>query len=165
MRQLCLLILLFNFGCSFVAGQNTKAQLLLFWSETCPNCIFYGPEIRRLQGKYIETVEWIFIFPNLTSTDSTAHTYILKNKLQGKIEVARAADYVQKYKIEVTPEVVLLDPAGALLYAGRIDNSYEKIGRRRFKTTETELADRLQKLADYQSFPYIRTRSVGCFLH
>ena len=146
-------------------GFAQKPQLLLFWSEACPVCIFYGVEIRKLQANYGETVDWTFVFPNLTSTDSTAQAYLLKNKLTGNIVVADAADWVKKYAVEVTPEVVLLGTEGELLYAGRIDNSYEKIGRRRHKATETELSDRLQKLADNQPFVYIRTRAVGCFLH
>lgn len=142
-----------------------KAHVYLFWSENCPVCMFYGPELREIQNKYGEQLSWIFVFPNLTTTDSSANAYLLKNKLKGKIIVAEAADWVKKYAIEVTPEVILLGDNGELLYAGRIDNSYEKIGRRRYKATETELADRLQKIADNQPFPYIRTRAVGCFLH
>lgn len=151
--------------CKPIVGLAQKAQVLLFWSETCPGCIFYGSEIQQLQSKFGETADWTFVFPNLTSTDSSAKAYLQKNKLAGEIIVIDAAAWVKKYAVEVTPEVVLLASDGAIRYAGRIDNSYEKIGRRRHKATETELADRLQKLADNQDFAYIRTRAVGCFLH
>jgi len=164
LKRKLLLLLVFVYS-QPVVGLAQKAQLLLFWSETCPGCIFYGSEIQQLQSKFGETADWTFVFPNLTSTDSSAKAYLLKNKLAGEIIVADAAAWVKKYAVEVTPEVVLLGSDGAIRYAGRIDNSYEKIGRRRHKATETELSDRLQKLADNQDFAYIRTRAVGCFLH
>ncbi len=145
------------------AAQQTR--LYLFWSENCPICLFYGRELQHLQTRYGETVEWVFVFPNQLSTDSSAQAYLSKNKLKGRVEVEKAAMLVDLYNIEVTPEVVLLSERNVVLYAGRIDNSYEKIGRRRPKATATELSDRLQKVADKEDFPYIRTRAVGCFLH
>lgn len=160
-RAILLCALCFSF--KTVTAQN--AHIYLFWSENCPACMFYGPELREIQNKFHGQLNWHFVFPNLSSTDSSASTYLSKNKLIGKVIVAEAADWVNKYAIEVTPEVVLTNDTGMVLYIGRIDNSYEKIGRRRPKATETELADRLQKLADNQPFPYIRTRAVGCFLH
>jgi hypothetical protein len=161
-RILLLTLLLFGLQ---GAVQAQKTQILLFWSESCPICIFYGPEIRSLQNKFGDQTDWTFVFPNAASSDSSAAAYLSKNQLSGKIVVENATQWVSNYAIEVTPEVVLLSPQGTILYAGRIDNSYEKIGRRRYKATATELADRLTLIADKQTFTYIRTRAVGCFLH
>lgn len=162
-QKICFTLLLLAF--QFFTAKAQQLQVLLFWSESCPICLFYGPEIRHLQSKYAKETDWTFVFPNSATTDSSAAAYLAKNNLKGKIIRAEAADLVKKYAIEVTPEVILLNASGELLYAGRIDNSYEKIGRRRHKATATELADRLRLVAANQTFAYIRTRAVGCFLH
>ena len=89
LKRKLLLLLVFVYS-QPVVGFAQKAQVLLFWSETCPGCIFYGSEILRLQSKFDETVDWTFVFPNLTSTDSSANAYLIKNKLAGEIIVTDA---------------------------------------------------------------------------
>ena len=62
----------------------------------------------------------------------------------------------------VTPEVVVLSGAGAVLYLRRIDNRNEDLGRSRTVTTEFDLRDALDAVLAGRPVTRPLTTAVGC---
>jgi hypothetical protein len=68
--------------------------------------------------------------------------------------------------VTVTPEVVVFDEtAGRVLYQGRIDNLFERVGKRRRVVTLHELKDALDAIRNNIPVPVARTTAVGCLLN
>jgi len=65
----------------------------------------------------------------------------------------------------VTPEAILLDTEGEIIYQGRIDNSYVQIGKRRRVVTTHELSDALDAVVNHTDIKLPRTEAIGCFIN
>ena len=78
-------------------------------------------------------------------------------------------DYFKKltkrFKATVTPEVVVFNESKeTILYQGRIDNTYYKLGRKRGVTTTSELATVLENHTNGEPVSIAFTKAVGCFI-
>ena len=65
----------------------------------------------------------------------------------------------------VTPEVVVYNESKQqILYKGRIDNTYARIGQKRRITTTSELKDVLEAIKNNQAVLVSHTQPVGCLI-
>ena len=69
-----------------------------------------------------------------------------------------------KYGATVTPEVVLVDDKGTVRYQGRIDNSYARVGKRRTRTTSSELKDALKAVTSGKPVKTPAVPAIGCII-
>lgn len=80
------------------------------------------------------------------------------------LELDKDHDLIRKYSITVTPEVVLLDTLGNVLYRGAIDNWYYELGKRRQTVTEHYLVDAIQASIAGETIKIKEAKPVGCIL-
>ena len=72
---------------------------------------------------------------------------------------------MHRFGAKVTPEVVVFDKTNQqILYQGRIDNTYFRVGKRRAITTRTELDEVLQAIQADEKPAVENTTAVGCFI-
>ncbi len=71
---------------------------------------------------------------------------------------------VQKTGATLTPEVAVLSTDGELLYRGRINDRFPRIGIQRDKPTKTELRDALEAILAGKAVTVSRTKAVGCVI-
>ena len=69
------------------------------------------------------------------------------------------SDYLQA---SITPEAILLDSNGELIYKGAVDNLLEDLGKRRVKATNNYLEDAITATINHQPVTIKRTKAVGC---
>lgn len=113
-----------------------------------------------------EGFSFTYYFPNKTSTPKKIETFLEDYKL--------GSDYVTDYdKVQATyygatiaPEVVVYDEKKSqLLYRGRIDNSYDKVGSRRRVITSRDLRDVLMAIVNREEIIVKETQAIGCFIN
>jgi peroxiredoxin len=148
-------------------AQSDSLSVLVFLSPTCPICqnqTFYLKELQaEFQGK---EVSFKGIFPNI-----------------GEEQMADLKMFAQKYEIDfpviLDPELQLTNHLGAsitptvfllktktneIFYQGKINNSYEQIGKRRQVVTENYLKDAIIATLNGQKARVIKTLAVGCII-
>ncbi len=108
---------------------------------------------------------FIGIFPNRYSSEENIEKY--KNKYGLPFELKR--DYYQtitcKMNAQVTPEVVIYnEKEDEILYQGRIDDSYARVGQKRLFTRNHELRDALEAIKNDLPVVIKETEAVGCFI-
>lgn len=65
----------------------------------------------------------------------------------------------------VTPEVVVFNESKEkILYKGRIDDSYARVGKRKRVTSTSELKEVLEAIKNDQPIQVSNTTAVGCFI-
>ena len=64
----------------------------------------------------------------------------------------------------ITPEVAVVDRAGAVRYRGRIDNKYVALGRARRTVTAHDLTDALDAVIAGKTVAVRETQAVGCVI-
>jgi hypothetical protein len=150
----------------FSAGSAPRATVYVFLAPTCPISQAVMPAVRALHAQYgaAHGVAFVGVFPEaaLTATDRArfGRDYQLSFPLQAD------AGHVLTHRLgaTVTPEAVLTDAAGALLYRGRIDDSYARLGVRRTVVRHHDLADALAAVVAGKPVPVPRTEAVGCII-
>jgi len=168
------LFLLFNI---LVVGQPQQAidivektdqiKVYIFLLDECKICHHYSLSLTELYNTYeSEQIEFVGLFPNFVSKPKE----ISKFKKNYKIPFPLKTDYykskAKKFGVTVTPEVVVYnDTKDEILYKGRIDNSYFKLGKQRTHTTKFELRDALQAITAGEEITVKETLSVGCFIN
>ena len=71
----------------------------------------------------------------------------------------------EKFEATVTPEVVVYNESkGQLIYRGRIDDAYARVGKRKRITTTSELKNVLESIRNNQPIMVSNTRAIGCFI-
>ena len=159
-------LLVIGFIAQGQTSENTSKPILyLFLSDECIITQYYINTLNDISARYSQEVDMVAIFPNFSSKPKKIDAFYDKYKLT----IPHQTDYYKKLSrslgATVTPEAILLDTAGKIVYQGRIDNSYVAIGKRRRVVTTQELTDAVEALLKGKEIEVHQTEAVGCFIN
>jgi peroxiredoxin len=142
-----------------------KARVYVFLSPECPLCQSYSLTLRRLYDQYHQKgIEMIGIVPGTDFTTAQIAAYVKEYKIPFVLLKDENLQVVKKYKGSITPEAVVTDARGRILYQGRIDNWAYELGRKRKVITEHDLQNALESIATNKPIKVTKTKAVGCFI-
>ncbi len=149
-----------------VTAQADSFTVFLFLLEDCPITKAYTEEIKAIHETYAGgRIGFLGTFPNPITTDSSMGVFVARYGLPFPCIREEADVHARRFAVSVTPEVVVFDEArGQVVYQGRIDNLYERLGRRRPVVTQRELRDALDAVRQGKPVRTPRTSAVGCLL-
>lgn len=139
------------------------ATVLVFLDTECPVCQQYTRPLASLHRQYAARgVRFQSIFPSPTDDRAAIAAFNKAYALffAGQPDPGRVR--VRQYRATVTPEVVLLDERGLIVYQGAIDDWFVALGRHRREPTQHYLLDALNALLDGRPVTIARTEPVGC---
>lgn len=145
-----------------IPDKTSKATVLLFLQVDCPISNRYSPEYNRLVKQYAGKVHFFGIYCDdaVSQSDATKHGAEFGYKFPLVVDHERKLQ--SALGVTVTPEAVVISPDGRILYRGRIDNRYERVGIMRSEVTERDLEGVLQEIiADGSPSPRF-TKASGC---
>ena len=165
MKVLCTCLFLM-YASFYSLSANDSLSLYLFLLDDCPICIQYTPTINELHKAYGDKIEFIGYFPNFSSKKDK----IAKFKNDFNLQFPLHTDYFKvqskKYNAEVTPEVVLFNHStDQIIYQGRIDNMFYKLGRKRKVITEYDLKNAIEATLNHQKVANKYVEPVGCYIN
>jgi len=134
--------------------------------EECRICEYYAQPLNRMHEEFAsDSISFVGLFPNKYSTESGIANFRSKYKIQFPIKREFFGTKAKAFDVKVTPEVVVYDHALAkIIYQGRIDNSYHRVGRRRQVITENELLEVLQAITEGREIETESADSIGCYI-
>jgi thiol-disulfide isomerase/thioredoxin len=147
-----------------LAQGRGKVLVLIFVRTDCPISNRYAPLLQEMNKKYGQRASFQLVFPDKTeSTDKIRH-YLQEYNYQ--LPAIRDLNHalVKKTMAKATPEAAVFDAKGELVYHGRIDNLYERIGQSRRAATTHELAEAIEAASKGLKPPVSATDAVGCFI-
>jgi thiol-disulfide isomerase/thioredoxin len=147
----------------FAQGRG-KVLVLVFVRTDCPISNRYAPLLQEMNKKYGQQASFRLVFPDRNeSTDKIRH-YLQDYKYQ--LPAIRDLDHalVKKTMAKATPEAAVFDTNGELVYHGRIDNLYGRLGQSRRAATTHELADAIEAASKGLNPAVATTEAVGCFI-
>lgn len=145
---------------------SPRATAFLFLSEYCPICIYYTPTLLQLHQSFeAQGIHFIGVFPNKHSTDSAILHYQNKYAIPFPLVTGDEAVAITiRLQATVTPEVVLMDNAQQVLYRGRIDDAYVRVGRKRHSVSRHDLAEGIEDFLNGKKIRNSKTIPIGCYL-
>jgi hypothetical protein len=140
----------------------------VFLLDECLISQFYTPELSRLCADYSKSrVGFIGYFPNSTSSHEDIEAFAEEYHIDFPLITDYEKVFVDRFDITVTPEVAVWDHRSErLLYRGRIDDSYVRVGKRKVHPKSHDLEDILQAWVRQESNEQlIETQAIGCFIN
>lgn len=144
---------------------DAKATVFLFVRSDCPISNRYAPEVGRLHERFSRRdVEFWLVYPDPDETTEAIRRHMEEYGYRFGALRDPGHELVRRTGAKVTPEAVVFDGSGALVYRGRIDDRYVAFGKARAAATSHDLEDALQAVLDGGTVRNPTTKAVGCFI-
>jgi hypothetical protein len=138
-------------------------KCVFFFIPDCPACRASFPHVLDLNRKYGHLgLEMISILSDPAPDDSVLSTtfesygYDLPIKWDTTLALARS------YNATTTPQFLLFDSIGSLVYSGNLNNEYYSFGKHRARITENYLEDAIIGLLTGNNIEISQTDPIGC---
>lgn len=146
-------------------SDETKFAVLIFTTTDCPIANAYSPEFNRLNefiGEKGGKLTLVHIDWDLTVEGASKHAsdYALKPD----VVIDRKHQLVHATGAEITPDAVLISPAGDIVYRGRISNLFSDYGDRRRVVTDHTLRNAIEAFVAGKPVEKPRVEALGCFI-
>lgn len=142
-------------------------SIYIFMLEDCLITQYYTPDLNAFYKKYAPyNIEFVGLFPNSFSRPEKIDSFKTKYSIPFPLLKDHYQTRTKKFGANVTPEVVIYNHTyDEILYQGRIDNAYYRVGRKRGKTTSAELENALEAIAKGEPIEVKYTEAVGCLIN
>lgn len=147
-----------------VPNPGATATVLVFVTPECPMANRYAPALHELAKTYAGRVAFyrVYAAPK-TSTEAVAN-----HEREYRYGFPALLDAEQSAKTACgatrTPEVAVIDAAGALRYRGAVDDRYADLGHYRQAASKHYLRDALDAVLSGSRVGIERSEAVGCFI-
>ena len=140
-----------------------KGIALVLLSTECPISNGYVPELNRIYAARPEReIEFYGVISDRSVTWAAAAKYHAEYKIAFPVLFDASGELAEWLKPTHTPEAFVVNPEGAVLYRGRINDQYAGVGRAKALVTKHELRDALAAVAAGKPVETPRTAPVGC---
>ncbi|RMG80838.1 MAG: hypothetical protein D6714_13990, partial [Bacteroidetes bacterium] len=133
----------------------------------CVICQNYSLTLRRLHETFASPeIQFVGLFPNRFSEPEKVADYKAKYKIPFDLKMDHFKTRTKKMGATITPSVAVYDHTkDEILYRGRIDNMYYRLGKKRTVVTTAELEQTLRAITQGTPIPVKETDAVGCFIN
>ena len=149
---------------AFMACNSAAAQLKVafFLSPTCMICRYYALEMRAVSAEYSgRGVEFIGYAVGPLLNDSLGSSFREEYKIPFPVRLDD--EMHRKLNATVTPEVFVIRN-DSVMYHGRIDDSFVRVGKRRAHVKNRELRNALEAILQGQQPEVSHVPAVGCII-
>jgi hypothetical protein len=143
-----------------------KASVLVFVSSDCPISNGYAPEIQRIcvdaRGKGAACT---LVYEDSSIDAAAVRSHRDQYGYRDLVAVIDADGAIaRRAKATITPQAVVIDPAGVVKYRGRIDNQFVALGKPRRVVTVHDLRDAIDAVITGRPIDRPETEAFGCFI-
>jgi hypothetical protein len=149
-----------------------KASAMFFIASDCPISNWYAPTIQQVCREYASRgVDCTLMYEDVdlgktpAALDASVRTHLREYRYDSmRAAVDRTRVVAKRAKATITPQVVVVDRAGAIRYRGRIDNAYADFGKPRQHVTSHDLRVSLDAVLAGRPVPAPETEALGCYI-
>ncbi len=163
MRNFLLLPCFLFLANSLLAQQELKVYV--FFAEECPISIYMTQPLREVAGLYSNNIQYFAVFPQQKSHLESATLFKKEYGLNDfEIIMDREQVLTQQLAASITPEAVITDLEGKILYRGRISNAYSAPGKMKHGKRINELKSIIDQLRAGKTIALPWKDAVGCYI-
>lgn len=142
-----------------------KALVLFFVSPYCPTSNNFAPEMTAIEGDFTDAFSFRYIHsdPSVKSADILQHASMMGFVSPVLDDTAQVV--AKQLRAKTTPEVVVIDPAGIVLYQGRINDLYLGPTKRQREVKTNDLRDALTAIQTGRPVATPWIEAIGCKIH
>lgn len=140
-------------------------SVLVFLSPECPLCKNYSVVLEKLSLDFKGKAAFVGVFPGNAYSGKEIEEFEKKYWISFPLVMDTAKVWAKKLQITVTPEVVVLDKEGRMVYRGAIDDWAINPGKQRIHPSQSYLYNALQASVKGLTVSPRITQPVGCFIN
>ena len=149
-------------------GASTDSlTVYIFLEDECLISQYYTTELSRLYEEFGKKhVGFVGYFPSSTTSPEDIAAFGDQFKLDFTLLPDHDFTWTRKFDVTITPEVAVLDHrTDRMIYKGRIDDSYVRVGKRKLHPQKHDLED-IIKAWQLNQTPgtLVQTEAIGCFI-
>lgn len=144
---------------------NSDYQLLVFLSPECPLSQNYSVVLQQLSNEFADIIQVYGIIPGSTVTKKEIRHFANKYKILFPLYSDKSMTTVKTVHATTTPEVVLLDKGGKLVYRGAIDDWAVELGKKKSKASNEYLRNALLQVRSGLPVQIVMKEPVGCLIN
>ena len=139
------------------------ATVLLFTATDCPIANRMSPVFGRIVKDFsAKGIEFLYVYIDPTQTPKQVAKHLIDYKLGAPGILDSKHLIVKATGATVTPEAVVLDRVGMMLYRGRINDLFLEHGRARKAATREDLRIALKEILAGKQVSVSQTPALGC---
>ena len=146
---------------------SDSLTIYVFLHDECVISQFYTPLLTELYEKYNDKkIGFIGYFPHFSSKPAQIENFAKKYRLAFPLKQDYYQVLTKKFGITITPEVAVWDHrSDRLVYRGRIDDSYVRVGKRKLHPQHHDLKNVIDEwiVGDVPADTIV-TQAIGCFI-
>ncbi|MBC7448442.1 MAG: redoxin family protein [Hymenobacteraceae bacterium] len=147
------------------ASAPPRPTAYVFLAPTCPISQAVVPELRTLYARYAARgVAFVGVFPDEALSAGERTRFGRDYRLTFPLQADPGHLLTRRLGATITPEVALTNAAGALVYRGRINDQYVRLGQRRTIVQRHELAEALAAVVADKPVATSRAEAIGCLI-
>ena len=146
---------------------NDSLSVYVFLEDECVISQFFTTELNRLYEKYhTRHVGFVGYFPSPSTGREAIASFADSFKMKFPLLPDPARQRTKELGATITPEVAVWDHrSDRLIYRGRIDDSYARVGKRRLHPQNHDLEDMISGwLMNDIPETMVQTQAIGCFI-
>ncbi len=148
-----------------VDGAGVKATVFVFVTKDCPIANAYQPRLRELQKRFgSDGIQFVEVYPVASITKEAVEQHRRDFEIQAQSVLDAERTLAKKLGATVTPQAIVVDRQGQVLYRGRIDDQHAALGKKRPEPTQHDLADALKAISSGAPTSLKETQAVGCII-
>jgi hypothetical protein len=143
-----------------------KGCVLIFVSPDCPIANAFQPELGEIYNQFGgPEVSFFLVYccPDLKLKSVQEHVREFKVTLPAILDEGQQIG--QRVQAKVTPEAIVLNGKGEVVYRGMINNLYAGYGKKRIRATEHYLRDACQSICAGKTPERSSTKAIGCLIY
>jgi len=140
-------------------------QLFIFLSPECPLSKAYTRTLNKLFDQYGERVAFFGCISGKGFTQKEIRSFISTYKIVFPLMVDESKKFTKYICATVTPEVILLNQKGEMIYKGAIDDWVAGLGKQKLTISKHYLEDAIIAALNNKEVVVKRTRSYGCLIN
>ena len=142
---------------------HAKYEVYVFLHDECVISQYYTIPLNELHKEFEDVAEFSGVFPNPQVDIKRLRAFEKKYEIDFQLRMDPGFRQVKRFGATITPEVFVVDH-GEVLYSGRIDNAYARVGKKRAHVTSHELRDVLEALRENRHPPVHHQPAIGCVI-
>ena len=125
----------------------------------------YLPELNRIYQAFApRNVEFYGVIADRRASAAEAANHRQSYQVAYPLLLDTSGSLRRQLRPTHTPQVIVVDRHGVIVYSGRIDDRYEGISRPRPQVTRRDLRDVLRAVSSGRDVSFSRTEPVGCLV-
>jgi thioredoxin-related protein len=149
----------------YIQVDQTPLTVLVFLSPECPLCKNYSLVLNTLHETFSSEVQFYGIVPGRTYSQKDVQRYVNDYKISFPVWIDREKQLSTVVRASVTPEVILLNKSGRLVYRGAIDDWVQALGQKKVKPQQHYLEEAITGYLQNKQVLVKQTSPIGCLIN